>query len=234
MKFLKDFKGLIQTDGYETYASLVRERNRALLEAGQKPQLEHITCWAHVRRKFRESTDHPTRAAWFLKQIQLLYAVESRLRESQAGPRLREALRQSESKLVVRRIEKAAKTIAQKVLPQSSLGKAIRYMLDMWPELSGYLSDGKAMIDNNPIENSIRPTAIAKKNFLFIGHPDAGWRSAVIYSILGSCHRHRVNTALYLKDILTRLPNAKTSEIASLTPGQWIKAHPQARTQPIP
>jgi hypothetical protein len=83
-----------------------------------------------------------------------------------------------------------------------------------------------------PIENAIRPAALGKKNFLFIGHPEAGWRSAVIYSMMGSCHRYRIDPAQYLKDVLTRLPRLKQSDIPSLTPRQWAKAHPQAPTVP--
>jgi hypothetical protein len=95
-----------------------------------------------------------------------------------------------------------------------------------------YVEHGEVEIDSNQIENAIRPTALGKKNFLFIGHPDAGWRSAVIYSIMGSCRRYRIDPAKYLKDVLTRLPQLKNRDIPSLTPREWAKAHPEARTLP--
>ena len=95
------------------------------------------------------------------------------------------------------------------------------------------LTDGRLEIDNNLCENSIRPTAIGKKNFLFIGHPEAGQRSAVIYSVLGSCRRHGVNPAEYLQDVFERLPKAKTSEVKSLTPAAWAKAKRKAARQSV-
>jgi transposase len=108
---------------------------------------------------------------------------------------------------------------------------AKHYARGLWTELNLYVQFGEVAIDNNPIENIIRPTAIGKKNFLFIGHPEAGWRSAVIYSILGSCHRHKINPSLYLRDVLSRLPNMQQSEVPPITPKAWAKAHPEALAQ---
>lgn len=220
--FLKDFTGKLQCDGYGVYRSLAQERGDWLL----------IACWAHARRYLYEAKDHDRRAPWFLKQISLLYDIERRLRQRKAGPNLRQAVRAAEAKPVLARMGKALEKIEPKVLPQSLLGKAIRYVKGLWVELNRYVDDGAVEIDNNPIERSIRPTAVGKKNFLFIGHPKAGWRSAVIYSILGSCHRHRINPALYLQDVLSRLPDMKQSEVPSITPQAWAKAHPEARVQP--
>jgi len=231
-EFLQDFKGKLQTDGYAAYASLVAERNAPLLAEGKPPELTLFSCWAHARRKFHEAKDHDRRAAWFLKQIALLYALEKRLRQGQAGPRLRQAARAAEAGMILSRIKKAMDRIAPGLLPQSLLGKAIHYTLELWPELTGYVEQGEVEIDSNAIENAIRPTAVGKKNFLFVGHPDAGWRSAVIYSILGTCRRYGIDPAKYLKDVLTRLPDLKQSDIPSLTPRAWAKAHPEARTLP--
>ena len=85
------------------------------------------------------------------------------------------------------------------------------------------MDDGDLEIDNNLIENLIRPSALGKKNFLFIGHPNAGERSAVIYTLLGSCRRHGVNPFDYLKDLFTRLPGAKITQIKEFTPEAWAK-----------
>ena len=79
-------------------------------------------------------------------------------------------------------------------------------------------------IDNNLIENAIRPSALGKKNWLFVGHPEAGERSAVIYTLLGSCRRHGINPFDYLKDLFTRLPAAKITQIKEFTPAAWAKA----------
>lgn len=221
-EFLKDFKGKLQCDGYGVYRSLAKERADWIL----------IACWAHCRRYFYEAKGHDRRTAWFLKQISLLYDIERRLRQQKAGSNLRQAVRAAEAKPVLARIGKALEKIGPKVLPQSLLGKAIRYAQGLWVELNRYVEYGEVEIDNNPIENSIRPTAIGKKNFLFIGHPEAGQRSAVIYSILGSCHRHGINPALYLRDVLSRLPDMQQSEVPTITPKAWAKAHPEARVLP--
>jgi len=96
--------------------------------------------------------------------------------------------------------------------------------LKRWEALNRFVDDGVLEIDNNILENSIRPSAIGKKNWLFIGHPDAGERSAVIYTLLGSCRRHGINPFDYLKDLFARLPAAKITEIKEFTPVAWAKA----------
>jgi len=136
-----------------------------------------------------------------------------------------------QSRTVLLRLRRALEIIRRRVLPKSLLGQAIDYTLSRWEALTRYLDDGRLEIDNNLCENAIRPTAIGKKNFLFIGHPAAGQRSAVIYSVLGSCRRLGINPAEYLQDIFERLPKAKTSEIKSLTPAAWLKARQAATRQ---
>src|SRR5205085_7610423 len=117
--------------------------------------------------------------------------------------------------------KKHAEELQPKLLPKSTLGKAVNYFLNEYDALIGYLRDGRFEIDNNLIENSIRPTAVGRKRWLFIGHPDAGWRSAVIYSVLVSCRRRGINPQDYLTDLLNRLPTAKMSELDSLLPANW-------------
>jgi hypothetical protein len=109
-------------------------------------------------------------------------------------------------------------------LPQGLLGQAIDYALKRWDALTRFIADGTLEIDNNLIENAIRPSALGKKNWLFIGHPEAGERSAVIYTLLGSCRRHGINPSDYLKDLFTRLPAAKIAEIQQFTPRAWARA----------
>jgi transposase len=213
--FLKNFRGKLQTDGYGVYESLARERNG---------ELTLIGCWAHVRRGFHEALGEGRLAAWFVGQIGLLYGVEKHLRQHRAGPQLRAAVRVWQSRPVLVRLRRAMELVRRRVLPQSLLGQALDYALGRWETLTRYVDDGGLELDNNLVENAIRPTAIGKKNFLFIGHPEAGQRSAVIYSVLGSCRRHGINPAEYLRDVLERLPKAKTSELKSLTPAAWAKA----------
>jgi len=110
------------------------------------------------------------------------------------------------------------------------LGQAIDYTLKRWDALTCFIADGDLEIDNNLIENAIRPSALGKKNWLFVGHPEAGERSAVIYTLLGSCRRHGINTFNYLKDLFTRLPAAKITQIKEFTPAAWARAKDQAVT----
>jgi transposase len=222
--FLTGFKGQLQTDGYGVYESLARERGGELILIG---------CWAHARRGFHEALGEGRAAAWIVGQIGQLYAVEQALREHQAGPDLRAAMRAWQSQPVLLRLRRALELIRRRVLPKSLLGQAIDYTLSRWEALTRYVADGRLEIDNNLCENAIRPTAIGKKNFLFIGHPEAGQRSAVIYSVLGSCRRLGINPAEYLQDLFERLPKAKTSEIKALTPAAWLKAKRDKARQPV-
>lgn len=109
-------------------------------------------------------------------------------------------------------------------LPRSAFGKAIDYALSNWTLLSAYLRDGRLEIDNNLVENAIRPTALGKKNWLFFGEAEAGERSAILYTIIECCRRRGIDPLTYLRDVLTRLPSATNWTVAELTPGNWLKA----------
>jgi hypothetical protein len=115
--------------------------------------------------------------------------------------------------------------VRRRTLPQGLLGRAIDYALNRWEALSRFVDDGVLEIDSNLIENAIRPSALGKKNWLFVGHPEAGERSAVIYTLLGSCRRHGVNPFDYLKDLFICLPGAKITQIKEFTPAAWAKAN---------
>ena len=149
--------------------------------------------------------------------------MERKLREQKAGPALRHALRVWQAQLLLTQLYRAMELIRRKTLPQGLLGQAIDYALKRWDALTRFVEDGRLEIDNNLIENAIRPSALGKKNFLFIGHPDAGERSAVIYTLLGSCWRQGVNPFDYLKDLFTRLPAARIAEINQFTPMVWAQ-----------
>jgi len=187
-----------------------------------------------VRRKFHEAlASAPRVAGWLLRQIQNLYQIEARLREGHAGPQLRAAVRASESRPIVKRIERALLKLKAtgRHLPQSPLGIAIDYTLSLWPTLEIYLADGRVEIDNNLVENAIRPTAIGKKNWLFVGEADAGERSAIIYTLIECCRRRSLNPFAYLRDVLTRLPNMTNHQIYEVTPAAWQKT--QKQLQPV-
>jgi transposase len=213
----RNFTGTLQCDGYSAYRAFANGRDHAIELAG---------CWAHVRRKFYEAIEQsPRTAGWFVRQIQHLYRIEAGLREHRAGPRLRQALRASQSRPVVERIERALVKLktSGRYLPQSLLGGAIDYALGQWRTLTVYLDDGRVEIDNNLVENAIRPTAIGKKNWLFVGDAGAGERSAIIYTIIESCRRRGLDPYAYLRDVLTRLPHMTNRQIPEVTPQAWSK-----------
>ena len=218
------FRGTLQTDGYAAYPAFVRRYNA---NAG----CEAITlagCWAHARRGFIEARESaPRTVGWLLRHIGHLYQIERHLRDSRAGPRLRDAVRAAQSTAIVNRIRAALLRIRTRHLPQSAMGRAITYALDQWPALQRFLSDGRIEIDNNLVENAIRPTAIGKKNWLFIGAADAGQRGAVLYTIVESCRRRGIDPLAYLREVLTRLPKMNTGQIPEVTPEAWAKAHRQ-------
>jgi hypothetical protein len=110
--------------------------------------------------------------------------------------------------MIIQRIQRAITRLKlrRRHLPQSAMGKAIDYTLTMWPMLTVYLEDGRIEIDNNPVENAIRPTAVGKKNWLFIGEAEAGQRSAILFTIIEACRSSGIAPQTYLRDVLTRLP----------------------------
>src|SRR5882757_3572945 len=175
----------------------------------------------------REALDQaPKQAGWILLQIGHLYRIERKLRRQNAGAQLRQADRASQSRMIYARIHRVLERWQRsgRILPQSSLGKAISYALGQWQSLEVYLKDGTIEIDNNLVENAIRPTALGKKNWLFFGDAQAGNRSAVIYSIIESCRRHGVEPYTYLCDVLRRLPSMTNWQIKDITPKAWARS----------
>jgi len=219
-----DFTGTVQCDGYAAYRSFADSRGTTIELAG---------CWAHVRRKFYEAVESaPRPAGWIVRQLQHLYRIEANLREQKAGPQLRAAVRASQSQPIVARLERVLLKLktSGRHLPQSLLGAAMDYTLGQWRTLKVYLTDGRVEIDNNLVENAIRPTAIGKKNWLFIGQAEAGERSAILYTVVESCRRRGLNPYAYLREVLTRLPRMTNRQIPEVTPEAWAKT--QRKLQP--
>jgi transposase len=213
-----NFSGTIQCDAYAAYDAFARQRAEEIALAG---------CWTHVRRKFADAAPHAPRAvALVLHLLQNLYRLEARLRKTRAGPKLRAIARDLEARPVIRRLRHLLLGWQQKhrFLPQSLIGKAIDHALAQGDSLLLYLDDGRIEIDTNLVENAIRPTAIGKKNWLFIGEANAGDRSAIIYTIIESCRRRGLDPYAYLRDLFTRLPAATNQQIKDLTPEGWAKA----------
>jgi transposase len=211
-ELLGDFKGYLQRDGYGVYGSLARD----------KLELVAVGCWAHVRRKFVEAlADQRQEALPIVNELRKLYLIERHARNEDLTADQRRHLRQELSLPILTALKPMVQSAKERVLPQSPVGKAAKYCLAEWPALNTYLSDGRLEIDNNLTENAIRPSAVGKKNWLFIGHPEAGWRSAVVYSIIVSCQRRRIDEWQYLQDVLTRIPAMQQSDISSLVPANW-------------
>jgi len=211
-QLLGEFKGYLQRDGYGVYGSLTNSNDR----------LTPVGCWAHARRKFIKAVDEQQpEAAPLVNELRKLYLVERRAREGKLNAAQRQELRQEISRPILQAMKPTLESVLDRVLPASSLGQAARYCLNEWEPLNEYLGQGQLEIDNNLTENAIRPSAVGKKNWLFIGHPDAGWRSAVLYSIVVSCQRRSIEPWDYLRDVLARLPAMKQSELSCLLPANW-------------
>ena len=135
----------------------------------------------------------------------------------------RAGLRQTEWTPRLTWLKRAALGLRQDVLPKSRLGLACQYLLNQWDALVAHLLHGQTRIDNNAAENTIRPTKLGMKNWLFIGHPDAGRRSAILYSLVISCKRHGKDPLAYLRDLLTRLPGmTNQDDFSPLLPCNWV------------
>ena len=207
---LLDFVGTIQTDAYEVYESLKKNI----------PSLRRIGCAAHARRRFYKAAREGDREAiWFIGQFRLLYRIERKARDH--SPPERHRMRQEQAPAIWKGMKERALALQTKTLPQSSLGKALSYFINEYDALIGYLENGLFEIDNNLVENSIRSPVVGRRRWLFIGHPDAGWRSAVIYSLIISCRRRGINPQAYLTDVLARLPSMNITQIAALLPSRW-------------
>lgn len=203
---------ILQSDGYRVYPTFAASRGNITLAA----------CWAHVRRKFHEALPSPGAADVLLK-IGGLYDVEATLRAYGASSDERLEVRQRRCLGILDELHAMLTTQkeAGHHLPKSQMGKALNYALEHWDRLLLYTTDGRIEIDNNLAENQIRPTAVGKKNWLFIGAGETGWRSAVIYTILACCRNHGIEPYGYLKSVLEILPTATNWQIPSLTPAAW-------------
>lgn len=211
---LEGFEGVLQSDGYGAYKSFVENH----------PNVIRVACLAHIRRKFTEAIhEDPVAVSFVLRLIGKLYHWESQWDEKELkGAEQRSALRLSHFGLSLRLLSRVVQALAKRVRPTSNLGKACQYMMGQWKELLNHCHLGMTRIDNNLIENAIRPSAIGKKNFLFIGAPEAGKKTAVIYSIVVSCQRHGIDPFAYMKDLLERLPRmTNQDDLTALLPNKW-------------
>jgi hypothetical protein len=216
MLLLHDFKGAIQTDGYNVYQKLEQLDGKLMLG-----------CWAHARRKFDEAlVENKKLATEALLQIQSLYAIERKADEQQLSLEERKTLRYSKAYPILVTFEKWLHDNYKPLLPQSRTAKAIAYTYSLFPQLSRYHLDGRYKIDNNLIENAIRPLALGRKNYLFCGNGDAAIRASMVYSLLGSCKAADVNPEQWLEDVFSKiyLYNTGKGNLEDLLPANWAKS----------
>lgn len=209
---LKGFQGVLQSDGYEAYPNYV-DAHAGVVWVG---------CWAHARRYFVEALGEKTKAVQLiLRLIGRLYQLEAAWDEEKVGDE-RAALRQEHFARPLRWLRRIVMGLNAQSLPRLKLGAACTYLLGHWDVLVAHQQYSHTRLDNNLVENAIRPSAIGKKNWLFIGHPDAGQRSAIIYSLVVSCRRHGKDPLAYLRDVLKRLPTmTNQDDLGPLTPSGW-------------
>ena len=207
-EFLGSFRGMLQTDGYNAYNMYEKKDGITL-----------FGCMAHARRKFENAKENdPKRAEHVLELMRKLYITEREAREQGLSPEQRKQLRIEESKPVLQELEKWMKEQLPDVLPKSSIGQAIAYTLGLWNRLTRYIENGQVEIDNNLIENSIRPVAIGRKNYLFAGSHEAAQQAAMIYSFLGTCKINNIEPYGWLKNTLQRIPDQSIQKLDELLP----------------
>ena len=210
-EILKNFTGHLQADGYTVYEDF-----------DDSPAITLLHCMAHARRKFSEALlNDKDRSEYVLQHMQQLYAIEQQARDKNMSFEEIYQLRQQQAVPILNHLGKWMKEAYMQVMPKSSIGKALAYSIERWEKLCIYTTSGMLCIDNNPVENSIRPIAIGRKNYLFAGSHDAAQESAMIYSLLGTCKLHNLNPWEWLKDILIRLPDHPINKIKGLLPHNW-------------
>ncbi len=214
LELLKDFKGAVQTDGYEAYS--IYEKKKGVLLLG---------CWAHARRKFEESLkEDRSGAEYALGQISLIYRVETMADDQTLDYDQRAALRSRLAYPILCAFEKWIVNYFPKALPKGRMSRALFYTYNLFQRLSRYHLDGRYRIDNNLAENAIRPLVLGRNNYLFCSNHDAAENAAIMYSLLGSCKACNVNPREWLTDVLSRIPvyNSDYSlDLSELLPHNW-------------
>jgi transposase len=217
IELLHNYKGAVQTDGYDAY-SIYENKKGVLL----------LSCWAHARRKFNEALkEDKAGAEYALEQIGLLYGVESMADDQDLDYQQRAELRSRLAYPILRGFEKWIVIYMPKALPKGRMSQALTYTYSLFHRLSRYHLDGRYRIDNNLVENTIRPLALGRKNYMFCGNHDAAENAAIMYSLLGSCIASDINPREWLTDVLTRIPyyNIDYSlDLAELLPHNWKSA----------
>ncbi|MBM3436440.1 MAG: IS66 family transposase [Bacteroidetes bacterium] len=214
-EMLENFKGYLQSDGYQVYDWFGKKKNISLLN-----------CWAHARRYFEKAEAYDSKAAGHvLKEIQKLYMIERFARNQGLTAAERKELRLEHALPILNDLGKWMAEHVKQTLPKSPLGEALQYTIPRWDNLLVYLYDGHLEIDNNLVENAIRPNALGRKNYLFAGSHESAQRAAMLYSFFGTCKSLNINPFEWLKDVLERIPLHKANKLNELLPQNWQKSN---------
>jgi transposase len=210
--FLNGFKDrFLMSDGYAGYNGVVRENT-----------LRHLMCWAHARRKFFEARDlDPDFTGKVLTLIGRLYDIERDAVEQKLSSQQRHDMRKGKSGPLLDEIKVFLEHPQKVLLPKNKIGEAVAYTLNHWEQLVRFLEDGRLPIDNNLVENTIRPVALGRKNWLFAGSYEGAKRLAIIYSLVATCKLNDINPYEYFHDILPKVATYPSNKIADLTPANW-------------
>jgi transposase len=219
-RLLEGFEGYLQTDGYEGYTAI-----------GSQGGVVHVGCWAHVRRKFDEAlqaqgknrkkgakrSPKQSKAEQGLRLIGKLYRIERETAAFTAEERHR--IRHERARPVVDQMRTWLDASVGSVPPKSLTGKALGYLDKQWPKLIRYLEDGRLRIDNNLVENAIRPFVVGRKNWLFADTVRGAEASANLYSVIETAKANGIEPYAYLRLVFAELPKATTLEdVESLLP----------------
>ena len=207
-KLLTDFKGYLQTDGYIVYDWF-----------GLQKDITLVGCWAHARRAVEKSlSDDRKRAEYAMQEIQKLYMVERKARELGLTPEQRHELRLDESLPILNALGTWMAEQIKTTLPKSPFGKALIYSVSRWDNLMAYLKDGYLELDNNLVENAIRPNALGRKNHLFAGSHAGAQKAAMFYSFFGTCKMNNVDPFTWFKTVLEIIPDYPANKLVDLLP----------------
>ncbi len=205
---LQNFEGYLQSDGYIVYDILSKQ-----------PGIKLLHCMAHARRMFYDALENDQeRATYALDQIQKLYTIERICKENTLNFAELKEVRQQKSVPILQSFYNWMKEQYIQTTPKSAIGKALGYSLERWQTLSTYTENGMLNIDNNPVENSIRPVALGRKNYLFAGSHEAAQRSAMLYSLLGTCKMHGIEPLTWLASTLEKIATHPINRVPELLP----------------
>jgi hypothetical protein len=209
---LRQWEGILQTDGYQAYDNI------------GGPKLVHVGCWAHARRKFVDAVKVNPQDAAAVKMVMrmdALFLVDRHARQQQLEVAERLALRRKHAESWAEEIRQECVALSKAALPKSAVGKAAAYTLNMWAKLRRCFDYAEVELSNNLAENSMRPVALGRKNWLHVGSAQAGPKVAAILSVVESCRRLDVSVRDYLMAVLPGMHRRKLADVAELTPARW-------------